>query len=258
MDQILTLGLQVVMWFQSLGLWLSPVMKFFTFLGSTEFYLLVAPALLWCIDSVLGIRLGLYLMINASVNAALKVAIHGPRPYWYSTDVKALGGAETSFGAPSGHAQNAVVVWGTLAARVKTRLAWIIAFHASISHYTSPTMYFSVGSSVRSCFGFFYASKNLPSAGFGNFPSVFRYFGYFYFPSSSFCWYSLPSSFSAVGVFPSRGSIMPITLSHLSLPSLLSHTIISSPAPVLSSVLLPGGSGSQGWVGSQSETGGIN
>ena len=32
-----------------------------------------------------------------------------------------------TFGAPSGHAQNAVVVWGTLANRIKTRAAWIIA-----------------------------------------------------------------------------------------------------------------------------------
>ncbi len=127
MDSLYTLGLQFIIWFQSLGVWLSPVMKFFTFLGSIEFYLLVAPAILWCVDSVLGVRLGLFLMINATVNAALKVAFHGPRPYWYSSDVKALGGAEESFGAPSGHAQNAVVVWGTLADRIKSRLAWIIA-----------------------------------------------------------------------------------------------------------------------------------
>jgi membrane-associated phospholipid phosphatase len=127
MDNLFTLGLQIIVWFQSLGSWLAPVMKFFTFLGSTQFYLLVAPAILWCIDSVLGVRLGMFLMINATVNAALKVAFHGPRPYWYSGDAKVLGGAEQSFGAPSGHAQNAVVVWGTLADRIKSRLAWIIA-----------------------------------------------------------------------------------------------------------------------------------
>lgn len=127
MDNLFTLGLQIIVWLQSLGAWLAPVMKFFTFLGSTEFYLLVAPAILWCVDSVLGVRLGLFLMINATVNAALKVAFHGPRPYWYTSDVKVFGGAEESFGAPSGHAQNAVVVWGTLADRIKSRLAWIIA-----------------------------------------------------------------------------------------------------------------------------------
>jgi hypothetical protein len=102
-------------------------MKFFTFLGSEQFYLLIAPAIIWCIDAALGLRLGLFLMINGMVNAALKIAFHMPRPYWYSTEVKALGGAENSFGAPSGHAQNAVVVWGTLANHIKTRVAWIIA-----------------------------------------------------------------------------------------------------------------------------------
>lgn len=127
MDNLFTLGLQIIVWFQSLAAWLTPVMKLFTFLGSTEFYLLVAPAVLWCVDSVLGVRMGLFLMINASVNAALKVAFHGPRPYWYSGDVKALGSPESTFGAPSGHTQNAVVVWGTLADRIKSRLAWILA-----------------------------------------------------------------------------------------------------------------------------------
>ncbi len=127
MDNLFTLGLQIVIWLQSLGAWLSPVMKLFTFLGSTQFYLLVAPAILWCVDSVLGVRLGLFLMVNAVANATLKAAFHNPRPYWFSSEVKALGSSEATFGAPSGHAQNAVVVWGTLANRIKTRAAWIIA-----------------------------------------------------------------------------------------------------------------------------------
>ncbi len=127
MDNLSTLGLQLIIWLQSLGAWLSPVMKLFTFLGSTEFYLLVAPAILWCVDSVLGVRLGLFLMVNIAVNAALKSAFHTPRPYWYSSEVKVLGNSEVTFSTPSGHAQNAVVVWGTLANRIKTRAAWVIA-----------------------------------------------------------------------------------------------------------------------------------
>jgi membrane-associated phospholipid phosphatase len=127
MDNILNTGLQFITWLQSLGSWLTPIMKLFTFLGNEQFYLLVAPAILWCIDASLGLRLGLFLMINGMVNAAFKVAFHGPRPYWYSNTVKMFGAAETSFGAPSGHAQNAVVVWGTLAQRIKTRAVWIIA-----------------------------------------------------------------------------------------------------------------------------------
>jgi membrane-associated phospholipid phosphatase len=127
MDNLLNSGLQIILWLQNLGAWLTPIMKLFTFLGNEQFYLLVAPAILWCIDSTLGIRLGLFLMISGMVNTALKVTFHGPRPYWYSNNVNVLGSAENSFGAPSGHAQNAVVVWGTLAGRIKSRAAWIIA-----------------------------------------------------------------------------------------------------------------------------------
>ena len=127
MDNLLNSSLQITLWFQSLGAWLTPIMKLFTFLGNEQFYLLVAPAILWCLDPILGLRMGLFLMINGMLNTALKVAFHGPRPYWYTHDVTVLGSAENSFGAPSGHAQNGVVVWGTLADRVKHRTAWIIA-----------------------------------------------------------------------------------------------------------------------------------
>jgi membrane-associated phospholipid phosphatase len=127
MDNFLNSGIQIILWLQSLGAWLTPIMKLFTFLGNEQFYLLIAPAILWCIEPILGVRLGLFLMISGMLNTALKVAIHGPRPYWYTTDVKAQGYAENSFGAPSGHAQNAVVVWGTLADRIKKRWFWVIA-----------------------------------------------------------------------------------------------------------------------------------
>jgi membrane-associated phospholipid phosphatase len=127
MDTIFSTGLQIITWLQSLGTWLTPIMRLFTFMGNEQFYLLVAPAILWCIDASLGLRMGIFLMINGMLNLAIKVAIHGPRPYWYSSQVNALGAAENSFGAPSGHAQNAVVVWGTLAERIKTRTAWVIA-----------------------------------------------------------------------------------------------------------------------------------
>ncbi len=127
MDNLFNIGLQIIQWMQSLGDWLTPIMKLITFLGNTQFYLLVAPAILWCLDAALGMRVGIFLMINGMVNTALKVAFHGPRPYWDSNQVKVLGSAENSFGAPSGHSQNAVVVWGGLAERIKGRIAWTIA-----------------------------------------------------------------------------------------------------------------------------------
>ena len=127
MENILNSGVQIILWLQSIGDWFTPIMKFFTFLGNEQFYLMVAPAILWCIDSTLGMRLGLFLMISGMVNSVLKVVFHGPRPYWFTNNLKVFGGAENSFGVPSGHAQNAVVVWGTLADRIKRGWFWIVA-----------------------------------------------------------------------------------------------------------------------------------
>jgi membrane-associated phospholipid phosphatase len=127
MDNFLQSEVQLILWLQSLGAWLTPVMKFFTFLGNEQFYLIIAPAILWCVEPILGIRLGLFLMINGMLNTALKIAFQGPRPYWFTNNVTPLGNPETSFGAPSGHAQNAVVVWGTLADWIKKRWFWALS-----------------------------------------------------------------------------------------------------------------------------------
>jgi membrane-associated phospholipid phosphatase len=111
---------------QGLGAWLLAPMQFFSFLGTEQFYLFIAPALLWCLDAGLGLRLGLGLMVSASVNSILKLVFHSPRPYWINERVQALA-AETSFGIPSGHAQNAVVVWGILAAWIRKTWVWVVA-----------------------------------------------------------------------------------------------------------------------------------
>jgi membrane-associated phospholipid phosphatase len=127
MENILNSGIEIVLWLQSIGDWFTPIMKFFTFLGNEQVYLIIAPAILWCIDSTLGIRLGLFLMISGMLNAALKIAFHQPRPYWHTTNIKVLVGAENSFGVPSGHSQNAVVIWGTLANRINKGWFWGVA-----------------------------------------------------------------------------------------------------------------------------------
>lgn len=126
MNPIFDLGIAIILFLQSLGEWLVAPMRLFSFLGNEEFFLFVAPAIYWCISPALGLRLGLTLMVSSAVNAALKLIFHAPRPYWYSAEVDALS-AETSFGAPSGHAQHAVVVWGGLAAFTGRTWAWGVA-----------------------------------------------------------------------------------------------------------------------------------
>lgn len=126
MDALIQMGINFVLFLQSLGGWLVGPMKFFTFLGTEEFYLFAAPALYWCLDARLGLRMGLALMVSGAVNSIFKLAFTGPRPYWVDPRVIAYS-SETSFGIPSGHAQNAVVVWGMFAAWFQRTWAWIVA-----------------------------------------------------------------------------------------------------------------------------------
>jgi len=125
MNAIVT-GMIVILYLQSLGSWLVYPMKFFSFLGYEQFYILIAPALYWCVNTELGIRFGLFLMASTNFNSVFKLAFHSPRPYWYDPRVRAYG-VESTFGIPSGHAQNAVVVWGTLARNLRERWAWLVA-----------------------------------------------------------------------------------------------------------------------------------
>ncbi|HMK09239.1 MAG TPA: phosphatase PAP2 family protein [Anaerolineales bacterium] len=102
------------------------VMQSFTFLGSEWFYMLVMPAVLWCFSASLGMRLGLLLLTSATLNTICKLALALPRPFWVDERVRALS-VETSFGLPSGHAQNAVVLWGYLAYTVRRWWATLAA-----------------------------------------------------------------------------------------------------------------------------------
>jgi len=126
MESLWQFGVDFIIALQSLGLWLEAPMQFFSFLGSEEFFLLVLPVLYWSVNADLGLRIGVILLLNGAVNDAFKLALHGPRPYWFSADVKAFS-AETSFGVPSGHAQIASGVWGMLAARLGRRVFWVVA-----------------------------------------------------------------------------------------------------------------------------------
>jgi membrane-associated phospholipid phosphatase len=120
------IGITIILYLQSLGDWLVTPMKFFTFLGEEQFFLLVMPILYWCVDAALGLRIGVILLLSAGLNDVFKVLFHGPRPFWIDTRVKALR-FENSFGVPSGHAQIAAAVWGMLAALVNRAWFWVIS-----------------------------------------------------------------------------------------------------------------------------------
>ena len=115
MQSILEFGVRFIVGLQGLGAWPTLPMQFFSFLGTEDFFMLALPILYWCVDSMLGLRVAVILLLSTNINAAFKLALHGPRPYWYSPKVLALA-TETSFGVPSGHAQTAATIWGLLAA----------------------------------------------------------------------------------------------------------------------------------------------
>ncbi|MBM3151605.1 MAG: phosphatase PAP2 family protein [Chloroflexi bacterium] len=126
MEPILNFGIDLIVAFQGLGDWLAGPMSAITFLGSEYFFLFFLPVLYWSVDAALGIRVAFILLVSGAVNDAFKLALHGPRPYWFSADVAAHA-AETSFGVPSGHAQIATGVWGMVAATLKKGWAWLAA-----------------------------------------------------------------------------------------------------------------------------------
>jgi membrane-associated phospholipid phosphatase len=106
--------LALVQLVQSVSLWLAPALHALSFLGTEPFYLVAAPALLWCVDASLGLQVGLLLMTSANLNATAKMLFGTPRPYWIDPGIRGLA-SEPSFGFPSGHAQNSTALWGMLA-----------------------------------------------------------------------------------------------------------------------------------------------
>jgi membrane-associated phospholipid phosphatase len=125
-ESIQSRGIAVILFLQGLGEWLTAPMKFLSFLGLPEFYLLFMPAVYWCVDVSLAVRLGLILLPGVALSNAFKILLHQPRPYWITQHVRALD-SYGEFGLPSGHAQNAVTDWGLLAASLRRRWAWAAA-----------------------------------------------------------------------------------------------------------------------------------
>ncbi len=99
-----------------------------TFLGDEQFYLFLIPVMVWCLDFRFGVRLAAFFLMASYINVGLKDLFQHPRPFDLVPGVK-LAAAE-GYGLPSGHAQSATVVWGTLAAR--WRRTWLLGLAAAL------------------------------------------------------------------------------------------------------------------------------
>ena len=129
MTDLHQIELMVNLILQGLGGWLTAPMKAFSFLGTEEFFLILMPALFWCVNPGIGLRTVILLIANSAANGGLKIAFHAARPYWIDLRVHAFS-AETSFGLPSNHAQTAAAIWGYLAFAFRKK--WILATCAAV------------------------------------------------------------------------------------------------------------------------------
>lgn len=112
-----------IRWLQGLPGVFLPVMQALSAFGTDTFFLLVLPALYWCVSPRLGLRLGLTVLVAAGTNAILKLAFHQPRPYWIDPGIRPLA-VESTYGLPSGHAQVAAAAWGQVARIASRPGAW--------------------------------------------------------------------------------------------------------------------------------------
>lgn len=126
MDGVWAWGIEVVVQLQQMAGLAAP-MNLITFTGSTEFFLLILPVIYWSVNRQLGVRLAVALLLSIWVGSVLKIALHGPRPYWIDPQVQLLTGPEATFGLPSIHTLNGVVMWTLLAQAVGRWWGWVIA-----------------------------------------------------------------------------------------------------------------------------------
>ncbi len=126
MENLLQSGLHLIVAVQQVhGPVLDSLFLTITSVGAEEFYLLLIPVLFWCVDLGLGARIGFFLLFSGYLNTYLKDLFQQPRPFDLEPSVQ-LAPAE-GYGLPSGHAQSAVVAWGSLAAWSRKRWLWGLA-----------------------------------------------------------------------------------------------------------------------------------
>ncbi|MFD0853131.1 phosphatase PAP2 family protein, partial [Actinomadura adrarensis] len=102
---------------------LTATMQFLSVIGSAWVYIPLLVILYWCVDARLGARAAVALSLGSMINTWLKMVFAEPRPFWTDPSITGYEPRDT-FGMPSGHAQNAIVMWGFLAAQTRRRLLW--------------------------------------------------------------------------------------------------------------------------------------
>jgi membrane-associated phospholipid phosphatase len=102
----------------------TAVMRVFTWIGYSTFYMLFLPLGFWLWRKPAFTRLAVIVAISGVLNVFLKDFWQDPRPdIAMSLDSLVAG----SFGMPSGHAQTSTVLWLWLATEVRRSWMWAVA-----------------------------------------------------------------------------------------------------------------------------------
>jgi len=92
----------------------TALVKFITALGTEALYVPLILFIFWWIDEKQGLRFGILIIVSAWINAFMKDLFKQPRPF--NLDPSLGMAFESSYGAPSGHAQMSLCFWIPMAA----------------------------------------------------------------------------------------------------------------------------------------------
>ncbi|MBL7063315.1 MAG: phosphatase PAP2 family protein [Anaerolineae bacterium] len=110
-----------ILWLQSFR---SPLFDtFFTVVNTTaedNFITALAVIIFWCVDPLVGLRFLLPLLFSGYLNSALKDLFHTPRPTAEQVRFVVVP-SDGSYAFPSGHTQNAAVLWSYLAGHFRKK-----------------------------------------------------------------------------------------------------------------------------------------
>ena len=128
MQTVLEWGVSVIVAVQSSrSAYLDQVFVAITNLGSEYFYFAALPFICTVLSRTIGIRIALTILASVMINSLIKNLVGEPRPFTIDPSVALI--AETGFGFPSGHTQQAALFWGL--AYHYIRLWWIAALGAT-------------------------------------------------------------------------------------------------------------------------------
>lgn len=101
-----------------------------TQLGEELFFTVIVLIVIWCIDKKTGYRMFFIFTLGSLVNQLLKLVFKIPRPWAQDNAIKPVEGsveASTGYSFPSGHTQQVVSLFGSIAMFLKRAWVYIVS-----------------------------------------------------------------------------------------------------------------------------------